>query len=86
MLGRGRGREGGGVDVYEVEGLKAVALFFSFFKFFVGGLHQGFKALCSAGGSHYDGPVDVGGLEGFLIFLRPDETQHGSVQELVLLL
>ncbi|KAG7219639.1 hypothetical protein INR49_007196 [Caranx melampygus] len=46
-------------------------------------LHQGFKALCGAGGSHHDRPVVVGRLKGFLIFLRPDETQHGSVQELV---
>lgn len=53
----------------------------------VGGqLHQGFKALCSAGGSHHDGTIVVGGLEGFLVFLCPDETQHGFVQELVLLL
>lgn len=53
---------------------------------FLGRLHQGFKALGSAGGSHHDGTVVVRGLEGFLVFLRPDETQHGFVQELVLLL
>lgn len=52
---------------------------------FFGQLHQGFKALCCAGSSHHDSAVVVG-LEGFLIFLRPNETQHGSVQKLILLL
>lgn len=48
-------------------------------------LHQGFKALGGAGSSHHDGTVVVG-LEGFVVFLCPDETQHGFVQKLVLLL
>lgn len=48
--------------------------------------HQRLQALGGAGGSHHDGAVVVGGLEGFLVFLRPDETQHGFVQELILLL
>jgi len=58
------------------------------FFFFFGGLHQGRQALCSsAGGSHHnEGTVVVWGLEGLLIFLFPDETQHGGVQEPVLLL
>lgn len=49
-------------------------------------LDERFEALCGAGTSHHDGSVVVRGLQGFLVLLRPDETQHGLVQELVLLL
>lgn len=48
-------------------------------------LNQGLKALSDARRSHHDGTI-VAGLQGFLVFLCPDETQHGFVQELVLLL
>lgn len=65
--------------VAEEEEQNAVNVLFVFIS------HQGFEALGGARRSHHDGAV-VAGLEGFLVFLRPDEAEHGFVQELVLLL
>lgn len=49
-------------------------------------LNKRLEALGGAGSSRHNGPVGVGGAQGVLVFLRPDETQKGSVQEVVVLL
>lgn len=49
-------------------------------------LHQGFQTLRGTCRASRDRAVVVGGLESLLIFLGPNQTQDGSVEELVLLL
>lgn len=48
-------------------------------------LNERLEALSGAGSRH-NGPVGVRGAQGILVFLRPDEAQKGSVQEVVVLL
>lgn len=49
-------------------------------------LHEGLQALGDSSLSQWHRPVGFGTLQGSLVFLAAHQTQHGSVQILVLLL